>query len=260
LYTRTGNELESLSEWFKANKLSLNLSKTNYIIFRSKKKILPVLYSSIKIDNKEISQVTTTKFLGVYVDEHLTFNDHVSIIAKKVAKNIGIISRIRHVLQRPILVNLYNTLILPYLSYCNIVWASNYHSHLTRLTILQKRIVRIICGLKYNQSTRMYFMKLRIMSLLNINKMQTGVFMYRFKHRLLPETFANNFQLNTDVHCYYTRSYNKYHKVYARTKTRQFSISYRGPCVWNSLPIPLTNVPTLGIFKMKLKQYLIELE
>src|SRR5688572_2487823 len=95
LYTRAGNELESLSEWFKANKLSLNLSKTNYIIFRSKKKILPVLDSSIKIDNKEITQVTTTKFLGVYVDEHLTFNDHVSIIAKKVAKNIGIISRIR---------------------------------------------------------------------------------------------------------------------------------------------------------------------
>src|ERR1043165_9930862 len=101
---------------------------------------------------------------------------------------------------------------------------------------------------------------LRIMSLLNINKMQTGVFMYRFKHRLLPESFANNFQLNTDVHCYYTRSYNKYHKVYARTKTRQFSISYRGPCVWNSLPIPLTIVPTLGTFTMKLKQYLIEME
>src|ERR1043165_7164217 len=83
LYTRALNELESLSEWFKANKLSLNLSKTNYIIFRSKNKIIPVLESSIKIDNKEISQVTTTKFLGVYVDEHLTFNDHVSTIATK---------------------------------------------------------------------------------------------------------------------------------------------------------------------------------
>ena len=71
----------------KANKLSLNLSKTNYIIFRSKKKILPVLDSSIKIDNKEITQVTTTKFLGVYVDEHLTFNDHVSIIAKSGQKH-----------------------------------------------------------------------------------------------------------------------------------------------------------------------------
>ena len=259
LYTRAGYELESLSEWFKANKLSLNLSKTNYIIFRSKKKILPILDSGLKINNKAISQVTTTKFLGVYVDEYLTFNDHVSIIAKKVSKNIGIISRIRHVLQRPILLNLYNTLILPYLSYCNIVWASNYHSHLTRLIILQKRIVRIICGVTYNQSTLTYFKKLRILSLLNINKMQTGLFMYRFKHKLLPETFANSFLLNTDVHCYYTRSCNKYHKVYARTKTRQFSISYHGPCVWNSLPIPLTNVPTLGIFKMKLKQYLIEL-
>jgi len=119
--------------------------------------------------------------------------------------------------------------------------------------------VRIICGVTYNQSTLTYFKKLRLLSLLNINKMQTGLFMYRFKHKLLPETFANSFLLNTDVHCYYTRSCNKYHKVYARTKTRQFSISYHGPCVWNSLPIPLTNVPTLGIFKMKLKQYLIEL-
>ena len=119
LYTRAGNELESLSEWFKANKLSLNLSKTNYIIFRSKKKILPVLDSSIKIDNKEITQVTTTNFLGVYVDEHLTFNDWSCLNnSKKVAKNIGIISRIRHVIQRPILMNLYNTLILLLLQYC----------------------------------------------------------------------------------------------------------------------------------------------
>jgi hypothetical protein len=73
LYARAGKELDCLSEWFKANKLSLNLSKTNYIIFRSKNKILPILNTGIKIDSKEITQVITTKFLGVYVDEHLTF-------------------------------------------------------------------------------------------------------------------------------------------------------------------------------------------
>ena len=77
LYTRLGKELENLSQWFKANKLSLNLSKTSYITSDSKNRLLPELDSCIKIYNKEISQIITTIFYEYkYVEEHLTFNDH----------------------------------------------------------------------------------------------------------------------------------------------------------------------------------------
>jgi hypothetical protein len=75
-------ELESASDWFKANKLSLNLSKTNYIIFRSNKKQIPNNNNELIIDNINIPQVSTSKFLGVYIDEHLKWKKHITEICK----------------------------------------------------------------------------------------------------------------------------------------------------------------------------------
>jgi len=71
--------------------------------------------------------------------------DHITLITNKILKNLGIISRIKHCLPFHVLLNLYYTLIFPYLSYCNIVWGSNYPSYLLHLVILQKRIIRIVC-------------------------------------------------------------------------------------------------------------------
>ena len=116
------SELAAVADWFRANRLSLNLTKTNFIIFRSHRKPIPNQNFNISIDNKPILQVKSTKFLGVYVDEHLTWKEHIAHISNKIAKNVGILSRISYLLPRNIISNLYYSLIQPYLVYCNIVW------------------------------------------------------------------------------------------------------------------------------------------
>ena len=70
-------ELKIASDWFKANKLSLNLNKTIYIIFRSTNKQISSTTMDINIDNVIIPRVVSTKFLGVYVDQHLKWNIHI---------------------------------------------------------------------------------------------------------------------------------------------------------------------------------------
>src|SRR5688572_11698737 len=86
-------ELALANDWFKANKLSLNISKTNFIIFRSNNKIIPPSDNVLKIDDIIIPQVTSSKFLGVHIDQHLKWNrpTHILEITKKISKNIGII-------------------------------------------------------------------------------------------------------------------------------------------------------------------------
>ena len=86
------SELSMLSEWFQANKLSVNISKTNYIIFkpRQKKQIFDL---NLKINNKEINRVNEVCFLGVILDENLSWKAHISHIAHKISKSIGIIYR-----------------------------------------------------------------------------------------------------------------------------------------------------------------------
>src|SRR3984885_15376093 len=85
------SELSTAADWFKANRLSLNLNKTSFIIFHSHRKSILMQDLTIFIDNIPIQQVRSTKFLGVYVDENLTWTDHIAHISNKIAKNVGII-------------------------------------------------------------------------------------------------------------------------------------------------------------------------
>src|SRR6218665_3734216 len=128
----------SASDWFKAKTLSLNLNKTNYIIFRSTNKQISSTTKEINIDNVIMPRVVSTKFLGVYVDQHLKWNIHIEEFSKKISKNISIIKRISHLLPKQTLKLLYYALIHPYLTYCNCIWSSTYITHLTQLTTLQK--------------------------------------------------------------------------------------------------------------------------
>lgn len=257
LVDKLNAELEKVDKWFKANKLSLNLEKTNYILFCSKhKKALNHDYKiSVNIDKQGITRVSSAKFLGVHIDELLCWKEHITDISKKIAKNIGIISRIRHFLPRHILVNLYYSLIYPYLSYCNLTWASTYRSRLASLTTLQKRALRIICKAPFRAHTKNLFLNLDILPFECINKLQVGLFMYKCHMHLLPVGFGHWFRTNSEVHGYLTRSYKKFHQQSARTNIRQHSVRIYGPVLWNSLPIELTVLPTIHQFKNRLKVY-----
>ena len=113
------------------------------MIFRNKYSNKPDLDLQIIIDNKNIVRVNTTKFLGVLIDDNLAWQSHTTHISKIISKYNGIIRKVRPNLPDHTLHTLYNTFILPYLSYCAIIWADNNNSHLDSLFLLQKKSVRI---------------------------------------------------------------------------------------------------------------------
>src|SRR6218665_24745 len=112
-------ELILLDEWFRVNRLSLNLGKSCYIVFHSHNKDITQLLNNIRINGVSIEQVSHTKFLGVHIDEHLIWNQHINVINNKIAKNLGILRKIAYLLPPKILLGLYYTLVNPYLLYGN---------------------------------------------------------------------------------------------------------------------------------------------
>ena len=110
------SELNKLSTWFKANKLSLNLKKTNFMLFkpRQKRYHFPM---QICINEQRIEQVKETVFLGVVLDEHLSWKPHISQVARKISKSIGVINRARFFLPKPCLKTVYYCLVYPFLYY-----------------------------------------------------------------------------------------------------------------------------------------------
>ena len=130
------DELENVNIWFKVNKLTLNPSKTKYIIFSNKNIIEP---TNLIINQFQIERVNKIKFLGIFIDEKLNWKSHVTYVQNKVAKIIGIFNKVKFILNTTTLFKLYNALILPFLSYCCEVWGNTYKSTLSHLFVLQKK-------------------------------------------------------------------------------------------------------------------------
>ena len=109
-------ELELLSRWFKANKLSLNAQKILYLLFhRARIKDYDLC---IAIDGSTLNRSSNIKYLGVIIDHKLTWCEHISHVKKKVSKGIGILYKARQFLDKKSLHNLYYSYIYPYLIYC----------------------------------------------------------------------------------------------------------------------------------------------
>lgn len=174
-------ELQNVDNWFKVNKLSINTSKTNYIIFCPNKKQLDYddLNFQIKIKGEEIKRVKTTKFLGVFIDDHLNFKHHIEYLVKKLSKYVGLFFKLRHLLPQAILLTLYKTLFEPHLNYCNIIWCNTSHTYLKKLEILQKKVICAISWSDFNAPTRSIFLGYGILRLNEYNIFHNACTMYQ---------------------------------------------------------------------------------
>ena len=122
LFYTVNKELEHINEWFKSNKLSLNVRKTNYIFFHKKRKKddIPLKLPELLINNNRIDRVNSTKFLGIIPNEHLSLENHINVIENKISKNSGLIYKAQHLLSKANLLSLYYSFIHCYLNYGNI--------------------------------------------------------------------------------------------------------------------------------------------
>ena len=135
-------------EWLLANKLSLNVAKTKFLLIGSDYKINNlVTQSNIKIDQTKIKQVYNSRVLGVDIDNKLKWNKHIDTIAKKVSSGIGAMSRIRDFVDRDTLISVYNALIRPHFDYCSEVWDTLGNGLSNRLQNLQNRAARVVLGM-----------------------------------------------------------------------------------------------------------------
>lgn len=222
-------ELENINIWLKLNKLSLNISKTKYMIFHSINKKLPLL--TLEIEGTPIERVTEFNFLGFTLDEHMKWNKHVDKVSNKVSRNIGILNSMKHFLPLPTKKLIYNSLIASHINYGILVWGYT----LGRLEKLQKKAVRIITLSKYNAHSEPILKKLKLLKLRDILDLQTLKFYFKFKHDLLPVYLLKlPFQHNYEIHHHNTRSRSDIHWPTPAHVFATKSLRYNLPIVVNN--------------------------
>ena len=142
-FSLVNQELQNINEWFEANKLSLNVGKTKYsLLYKpSRKDDLPLLLPRLLIKKHKVQRVKSIKFLGVLLDENLSWKDHIKYIENKVAKNIGLLYRVKQFLDKNSLLTLYYSYIHTYMNYANLPWVSTNRTNLKKLLNQQRHAV-----------------------------------------------------------------------------------------------------------------------
>ena len=212
-------ELQKLANWFRSNKMDVNISKTKYIIFRTKGKqidnnIPPVTFNDneigvqndpnnisilerVYIDNPE-QEHKYYKLLGVYLDEYLSFDKHVSYICAKLARANFCIKRAANKLSIKALTSLYYALVHPHLLYCNTILNCTSAKNLTKIAKLQKKAIRTVTKSKANSHTAPLFKDLKILSFDKLSLQSKLHFMHSIRYNYAPKSFENVFVRNND--------------------------------------------------------------
>ena len=114
---RINEELKEVSNWFKANKLSVNASKTNYMILGTPRMVsnMGEINVNMILDSTALEKVKHIKFLGVLIDNCLTWTNHIDCVSKMISRNSDVMNKLKHFVLTRILYVLYCTLVLPYL-------------------------------------------------------------------------------------------------------------------------------------------------
>jgi hypothetical protein len=264
LFNNMTKELKKISYWFKKNRLSLNIDKTKYALFYpvSRKKSLPSTLPDLFIDYTLLKREKVTKLLGVLVDENLSWKHQINNISMKVAKSIGIIYKARHIVNKKQLTQLYHSFIHCHINYANIVWGSAHKTKLKSLYQRQKHAARTINFSNRFSNSKPLLKEMKALNVYELNVYNILCFMFKCKNYLSPNVFINLCSMKP-INKYTLRNDKNLKEPFCQTKFEQFSISYRGPSLWNKIVLPNFDFSlkwTFSSFKRKLKEIIFSIE
>jgi hypothetical protein len=233
------SELNKIYDWLAVNKLSLNIKKTKYMIFHRPNVKVP---DNIKlvINGIELERVANFNFLGININENLSWKPHVTKTSNKISRYIGILNKLKRFLPQYILKTLYLSMVQSQLIYGILLWGFDCE----RLFRLQKKCMRIISISSFNAHTDplfKYFEVLKVRDLFHVTGLK---FYYKLMHGKLPSYF-NTFilQSNDQRHTYHTRHGHIFPMFVTRTRFAQ-------KCLRNKLPHIINNTSQCVMMKI----------
>lgn len=190
----------------------------------------------------------------------MSWKHHIDHIVIKISRAIGLISKLRHFVPKHTLINIYRSLIAPYLSYGLIVWGQACKSYLDKLLKLQKRVLRFIYFSDHNQHAIPLFSDAGILPLQFSYYELAANLMFDIRRRNAPRNIRDLFEDISNIHSYNTRSSasKNFYTQSSRLSIQLNSFSRIGTTIWNEMPLTLRNLSKYN-FKRKIKRKLFDI-
>jgi len=199
-------ELTKIFNWMKYNKLTINHTKTKLISYRHYNKKGIDLLNRIKIDDKILKQIKTFKYLGINIDEALTWTPHISELQIRLSRTLAIMYKLKGTLGYEELKTIYFSLFNQIINYGNIIWGNASYNKTKRIITIQKRAIKILNDSYLNTHTANNF--IRPLTPMEIYLTQLGIFFYKIINNQLPFLLQKYDYLFTSepMHQHYTRN------------------------------------------------------
>ena len=247
-------ELPKVCDWLKANKLSLNVKKSNYMVFRNKKDNSEPLLT-ISINGEPVEEVKCAKYLGIFIDHKLTFKEHINHVAKKLTRGNILISRLRHFVTREILTSFYHAHFHSHLNYGSIAWGTAAPSYIQNLTQLQEKSLYLLSFRKLDDNNKnSIFNDFQILPVRKHLFYCRCLFIWKVRQKLFTDIIISLFSgilphPNHLVNCKYIVPYRK--KCAAIN-----SLTCQGIKQWNKISARVASLESFKLFKIALVDFL----
>jgi hypothetical protein len=263
LYDSANLACSQLNNWFTCNRLTVNCSISVYILFFPNKdddEFITANSLSITLDNKLLNRVHVTKFLGVIMDENLTFESHINATVCKINSLNGMLFKRRQYIPLNCRRNLYFALVHPRIQYGIEIYGKAASRLLNPLHVSCNRVLRTLQGQNRFSNVRQLYLNFKILSIHQLFKLSIVKMIYKCLNCncLMSTTIRDIFtaEVSQARHAYPTRLSNTNY-LYCRTNSAFFK-SYIYNCCsdWNQIPADIRNAPSLNIFTKLYKRYL----
>ena len=232
-------DLKILTVWLKANKISLNSSKTEILIFKSPNK--PMTYDlKLILDGRRLYPSKYVKYLGILIDPYLTWNYYIKSIAPKLARAAGMLAKLRHFVPQKSLRNIYFGIFGSIMNYGSQVWGQFMNEHVLRVIKLQDKAIRIINFAQPDEPCSKLYQKSQILKFQDNININNYLYVHNSIHRKLPVSLTDKFEYINDNHTQYTRQAVKQCIKLPPARTSAYGIYSIDGCsarVWNSYQV-----------------------
>ena len=212
---------------------------------------------SLTLNGNLISRVHVTKYLGMYLDEQLSWTHHVEYVINKLVKLRGAFYYIANVVDEHCIRQIYHAYVFPYIEYGIEVYGACGDTVMKKLQIEQNKLLQILYKKERRYETNKLYHEIKLLKCIDIYKFFIGLLVYKQQHNILPVIFADYYKVNSDINTRCTRQSKDLHIPLLRTKGGQKSLKYIGAKIWNNISNEIKEKSSMYSFKKLLRNELI---
>jgi len=223
--------MKHLSDWFAANKLTLNIDKSNFCIFRSTKNKNKPIPENIKFNDNCLTRVSHVKYLGVFLDEHLTFNYHINEVCKSLRRYFSVFYNIRRYLNKAHIRSIYYSMIYSKIKYGITTYGLTTAKNIKKVQTMQNKLLKVITNQTYRSPTNELHNSLEILKVKDILTQEILCFVHNFANDKLPHIFKNYYKKFNETHNINTRNQEKYKPPKCKTVLGSKTVKHLGTVI-----------------------------